>query len=196
MCGAPLTISALELMLTILNENGEIHVVNVNKGSANLLELGASLAARLERGVASLNLRSEWQSLQEKFEGYSIYLHAIWTLPSTMPTKRTWLISGANDQMEQEYFRVLLEEAGNFLCRADWTVRSFPGLSEPDPVCRWLNFICEIQGDLLQTTQWGTVKGVKFDSGHVVDLARICSLVCAKLATSAIGHVAQASQTT
>jgi hypothetical protein len=135
-----------------------------------------------ESEVSSHRLRDDWKSLQGKFAEYSHYLYVHWILRSTMPTKREWDISGANDQMELEHFRVLLEEAGNFLHRADWIVNSFGGISDPDPVSRWLNFICEMQGDLLQTTGSGHVREVHFDSGDVAGLARICSLVCAKLA--------------
>ena len=99
-----------------------------------------------------------------------------------MPTKREWEISGAHDGVGREHFAVLLEEAGNFLNRSDWIGKSFGGLNDPNPISRWLEFVCEVQGDLLQETGSGHVKGVQFHSGHVADLARICSLVCAKLA--------------
>jgi hypothetical protein len=137
---------------------------------------------RYESEVASHSLRSEWQSLQGKFAEYPLELYAHWILRRTMPTKREWEISGARDGVEGEHFAVLVEEAGNFLLRTDWKARSHGSLNDPSPISRWLEFVCEVQGDLLQTTGSGHVKGVEFDSGHVADLARICSLVCAKLA--------------
>jgi hypothetical protein len=137
---------------------------------------------KYEHEVSARRLRDDWKYLQDKFAEYPHELHALWIVRSTIPTKREWDISGANDQMELEHFRVLLEEAGNFLHRADWIVNSFGGIGETDPVYRWLNFVCEVQGDLLETTGGGHVREVHFDSGHVGDLARICSLVCAKLA--------------
>jgi len=137
---------------------------------------------KYEDEVTAHRLRGDWKYLQGKFAEYPHELHALWVLRSTKPTKREWDISGANDQMEREHFRVLLEESGNFLLRADWIVNSFGGVSDPDPVSRWLNFICEVEDDLLQTTGGGHIKDIEFDSGHVEDLARICSLVCAKLA--------------
>jgi hypothetical protein len=137
---------------------------------------------KYEHEVSTHRLRDDWKYLQGKFAKYPHELYAHWILRSTMPTKREWDISGANDQMELEHFRVLLEEAGNFLLRADWIVNSLKGIGDSDPVPRWLNFICEVQGELLQTTGSGHVKGVKFYSGDVADLAQVCSLVCAKLA--------------
>jgi hypothetical protein len=135
-----------------------------------------------ESEAASHSIRSEWHSLQGKFAECPFEIYAHWVLRSTMPTKRLWEISGARDVVEGEHFAVLVEEAGNFLCRADWIVKSFSGINEPNPIDRWLEFVCEVQGDLLETTGSGHVKGVEFHSGHIADLARICSLVCAKLA--------------
>src|ERR1700735_2115447 len=95
---------------------------------------------RYESEVSSHSLRDDWKYLQSKFAEYPPELHALWVLRSTMPTEREWDIAGANDEMELENFRVLLEEAGNFLYRADWIVNGFPGISNPDPITRWLNF--------------------------------------------------------
>jgi hypothetical protein len=131
-------------------------------------------------------MRAEWKSLRDNFSRYSTYLYAHWTLQSTMPTKREWDISGANDTIELGNFAVLVEEAGNLLRHSDWIREGFRGINEPNPEWRWLNFICEMQNEQFHETGSGHVNGIKYTSGEVADLARMSSLVCAKLAAKEV----------
>jgi hypothetical protein len=141
---------------------------------------------RYETEAASHSLRKEWKNLQDNFGQYPPLFHAVCLLKSTMPTKRERQIAGADDHMKRENFCVLLEEAGNFLCRAEWIVKSYRGINDPDPVSRWLNFICEMREGLLESHGSGHVKGIAFESSHITGLAQECSLMCAQLAAKEI----------
>jgi hypothetical protein len=133
----------------------------------------------------SRNIRAEWQSLQLKFDKYvkeSAPIVGIWILRDAVPTRRTWYLFGARDEIERESMTVLLEEAGNFLLSSPWIANGFSGMTEKDPVFRWLNFLCEVQAEPMAVTITGHEHGVSHKGGQINQLPRKCSLVCAKLA--------------
>jgi hypothetical protein len=183
----PLTIPLAILALFVSNHTLKISyaVLAVASGFYAGFAVWLNERRRYEAIEISRNVRAEWQSLKLKFDGYvkdAPFIGAAWTIRQTMPTHTTWHLFGGRDELERDSLMVLLEESGNILLSCRWVARDFKGITERDPVFRWLNFLCEIQSESMQVSNTGHDRGVKYEGGEITQLARKCSLLCARLA--------------
>jgi hypothetical protein len=154
---------------------------------------------RFLREATSRSAKDEWRRLEDQFNKFILRpnsafrdIQAMWARPKNEKEPLKWFIVGGTDELERDRFRVLMEEAGNLLPTSEHAKGLYAHhLVSTDPVDRWLNTLCSLRDEDMDSTGWGTENGIESESGNISELARKCHVMCAQLAAKEVWKLPQ-----